>query len=93
MSYKLLIDQEAFDDLEKSISYYKEVSEKLANKFKKAIKKELNTIEKQPLIYQKRYREVRITFTKNFPYGIHYLVGKNKVEVIRILHTKMFYKE
>ncbi len=93
MSYKLLIDEEAFKDLEKSIIYYKEVSEKLANKFKKAIKKELNVIEKQPFIYQKRYRDVRITFTKRFPYGIHYVVNNNTVEIIRILHTKMFYKE
>lgn len=52
-------------------------------------------------MFTKRYREIRVCFTKVFPYGIYYVIKvtpKRKtttITVINILHTsrKVKYKE
>jgi len=91
MNYKLVVDEVALTELKKNVEYYNEVSSKLSSKFKKAIKKEILLIAKDPLLFQERYKGVRLSFVNGFPYAIHYVLRGSEVRVIRILHTNQFY--
>ncbi len=52
-------------------------------------------------MFTKKYKEIRVCFTKVFPYGIYYIVRvtpirkKITITIINILHTsrKVRYKE
>lgn len=87
MNYKLVVDERAFVELENSVLYYKKVSNKLSIKFKKAIA----LISENPLLFQERYKGVRISFIKDFPFGVHYVLRGSEVRIIRFLHTSQFY--
>lgn len=47
----------------------------------------VSEIEKNPLGFQKRYKNVKIRFINRFPYGIHYIIKGDKIIVIGIFHT------
>ncbi|MBZ9729722.1 type II toxin-antitoxin system RelE/ParE family toxin [Salegentibacter sp. JZCK2] len=41
-----------------------------------------------PEHFQKRYNEVRLLFTKNFPFAVYYTIENNLVFIHAVLHTK-----
>lgn len=51
-------------------------------------RKELIIMMTHPLHYQERYKEIRIAFLEGFPYGIHFLLEKDEIKIIKILHHK-----
>ena len=88
MEYNLILKPKAQQDIRNSIEWYREQSGNLPEKFLDKIDKCLEKISKNPEHYQKRYNEIRIVFTKKFPYGIYYTVEEKTVFVHAILHTK-----
>lgn len=88
MAYKLIIKSEAENDLNKAIEWYKEQNEKLPSQLLHEIEDGFNKIQNNPEHYQKRYKEIRIIFTKKFPYGIYYTLEKNTIFVHAVLHNK-----
>ncbi|ANF51426.1 plasmid stabilization system protein [Chryseobacterium glaciei] len=88
MNYKLIIKPEAENDLDEAIEWYKEQNENLPEQLLNEVETGLNKIQKYPEHYQKRYKEIRITFTKKFPYGIYYTVENEIIFVHAILHNK-----
>lgn len=88
MAYSLIIKTLAEHDVTQAVDWYNTQSEQLPREFIKAIDYSLNSIRETPDHYQKRYGEVRIIFTRKFPYGIYYTVEENTVFVHAILHTK-----
>lgn len=88
MNYKLIIKPEAENDLDEAIEWYKEQNENLPSQLLNEVETGLNKIQKYPEHYQKRYKEIRITFTKKFPYGIYYTLENEIIFVHAILHNK-----
>ncbi|MFP3592449.1 type II toxin-antitoxin system RelE/ParE family toxin [Chryseobacterium sp. SIMBA_038] len=88
MNYKLIIKPEAENDLDEAIEWYKEQNENLPEQLLNEVETGLNKIQKYPEHYQKRYKEIRITFTKKFPYGIYYTLENEIIFVHAILHNK-----
>ena len=90
------VGKRAEKNLSKILDYYTDIDEKLANRFFQEIDKCF-----EYYMFTKRYREIRVCFTKVFPYGIYYVIKvtpKRKtttITVINILHTsrKVRYKE
>ena len=91
--YEIRFRLEAYVDLEEIESYYSEISLSIVSMFFKEFSKTLNFIERQPNIFQERYRKIRIAHLYKFPYGIHYKITDNVVTVYRILHTKRYFKQ
>ncbi|SFI13262.1 type II toxin-antitoxin system RelE/ParE family toxin [Halpernia frigidisoli] len=92
MNYQLNISDEAKLDIKDAKKYYADIDKILA---KKCITDILNTIDRlaqNPLHHQVRYRNVRIAFAATFPYGIHYIIEKENIFVLRVFHTKRFFK-
>ena len=95
------VGKRAEKNLSKILDYYTDIDEKLANRFFQEIDKCFEYIKDYPYMFTKRYREIRVCFTKVFPYGIYYVIKvtpKRKtttITVINILDTsrKVRYKE
>lgn len=59
----------------------------LSKKFQKDIRIGLEYLSKEPQTLQKRYKNVRIYFTKVFSFGIHFIIDSDTVKVIGVFHT------
>lgn len=62
MIYRVVIIEEAKIDYKKSILFYKDINPKLAIKFNDSFKKSIAVIQKNPLLFQIRYDNIRILF-------------------------------
>jgi plasmid stabilization system protein ParE len=92
MSSQLVFRKTAEGDLEDIQDYYNKISPSITDKFFVEFFETMDFIEDNPLLYQIRYRQIRIAPLHRFPYGIHYREGDGKIVVYRILHTKRFFK-
>ncbi|AQX05805.1 plasmid stabilization system protein [Elizabethkingia meningoseptica] len=88
IDYSLIIKPRAQQDIREAMDWYREQREDLPEKLFSKIEDCLEKIEKKPEYFQKRYREIRIVFTKRFPYGIYYTIEENMIFVHAVLHTK-----
>ena len=88
MEYNLIIKPKAQQDIRKAIEWYREQNKKLPEQLLSKIDDCLEKIENNPEYFQKRYKEIRIAFTKKFPYAIYYTIDENKIYVHAFLHTK-----
>ena len=92
MNYKIIFEDGVLDSFQDRIQYYEAISSKVADKFHKEFFQKIDYIKTYPLQFWTRYRQIRIANLKSFPIGIHFIVEKNIVLVIKILHHKQFYK-
>jgi plasmid stabilization system protein ParE len=79
----------AKEDLSDASKWYEQQQKGLGKRFLKEVKEAIDTISKNPLIFQIRYDDTRIYFTKTFSYGIHYqyVAEKNEVQIKAVFHT------
>ena len=92
MTYQIKFDEEALDDFKKALSHYNLISISLSDQFHKEFWNNIDYLKLSPLHFQLKYKEVRISHLKKFPYAIHYIMDANVLFVFRILHHKQFYK-
>lgn len=88
MEYNLIVKPKAQQDIRNSIEWYRQQSGNLPEIFLNTIGESFEKIRKNPEHYQKRYNEIRIVFTKKFPYGIYYTVEEKTIYIHAVLHTK-----
>lgn len=93
MSYILLFDENVHLDYQKGIDYYDDISFELGNRFEEDFKNTLQYIKENPLHFSIRYSIIRIALFENFPFGIHFMVEGNVIYILKILHTKRFFKQ
>lgn len=88
MTYSIVIDPRAIQDIQKAIDYYDEKQPRLGEKFENALNKHLITLEKNPF-FQIRYDNVHCLPVKKFPYMVHFTVDeKNMLVTVRaVFHT------
>ena len=77
MAFETVISDEAKLDIEEARNYYVAVSSNLLLKFDTELIATIELIAVNPQHFQKRYRNIKIVFTKNFPFGVHYIVENN----------------
>lgn len=87
MMYLLVISSNAKNDFFEAISWYEDKREGLSIDFELCIEAGLFQIISNPFSFQERYKNVRINFIERFPYGIHYRIIQNKIEVLGFFHT------
>lgn len=88
MGYKLIVKRLAEEDITEAADWYYTQDTHLTRRFLKEIGKTLKLLQDNPEHYQKRYNEVRVLFTENFPFGVYYTIENNLVFVHAVLHTK-----
>ncbi|QNR25279.1 type II toxin-antitoxin system RelE/ParE family toxin [Croceimicrobium hydrocarbonivorans] len=87
MAYDLFIKPSAEKDLIYAIDWYEERRPGLGLSLYHEISEVLEQIALYPEYFQKKYRTVRVRFTKRFNFGVHYIFDGSKVYVLAILHT------
>lgn len=88
MAHKIIIKPGAELDILEALKWYGEEKEALSLEFLQKLDDELNRISQNPEHFQKRYRDVKIVFTKRFPYGIHYTLENDIVYIHAVMHMK-----
>lgn len=92
MAFDINFSDESLLDIIEIRDYYARVSKKILLKFDAELIENIERISLNPHHFQKRYRNIKIVFTNKFPFGIHYIVNNNSVDIQRVLHQKRFYK-
>jgi len=85
--YQLLISDESRLDILDAFSWYESRRLGLGKDFELCLEAGLNQIQRDPLLFQKRYKNLHIYFIDRFPYGIHYLIEQETVKVFGVFHT------
>lgn len=85
--YKLHFAKEALFDIEDIVLWYEEQRIGLSYDFELCLEAGIDSISRNPDLFQKKYKNIRMYFISRFPYGIHYRLEKDQIIVIGIFHT------
>lgn len=88
MSNKLRFTTEALNDYKDTILWYAEIESQLADEFEKEVETALNTILKEPQLFQKIERNTRRIILRRFPYGVFYIEQDSSVIITAIMHHR-----
>ena len=88
MISKLVISQAAIYDIEQAIDWYNRQRKGLGDELEISLEVGLASLQKDPLVYQEKYRNVRVKYLKRFPYGIHFQIQASNIKVIALFHVK-----
>jgi plasmid stabilization system protein ParE len=89
MSYRLIIDPAAKQDIIEIIRWYNEQKPGLGRRYYGSVKQTMKLIKKAPEMFQIRYLTLRMVPLEKFPFMILYQVDQIKklVVVAAVLHT------
>ncbi len=88
MKYRVIVTPEAEDDLKEAYSWYEDKRTGLGYDFLLQVDAGLNFIARNPNIHPIEYKETRKHLTKRFPYKIIYLIEKEKIIILAVIHSK-----
>lgn len=88
MTWRLVFYTQVENDLEYAKKWYKQQLPGLEKRFSTEVEKALDKIKQDPLLYQIRYRQIRIKHLDVFPFGVHYHLDSDArlIIVTAILH-------
>ena|SRR5690554_5823834 len=88
--YDIKLLSTTLTDLQKAKKWYNEQRSDLGEEFREEVNKEIDYIATNPLHYQTKYKEVRVSYVTRFPYGIYYFIEEDKkqIVIIGVLHSK-----
>jgi plasmid stabilization system protein ParE len=85
--HELHFIKEALFDIEDIVFWYESQRMGLSYDFELCLEVGIDEIIRNPEIFQKKYKNVKIRFISRFPYGIHYVFDGNKIKVLGVFHT------
>ena len=91
MNYEIRYEENSLSDFNKGLVYYESVSISLVQRFKMEFWDCIDRLKENPKAFQKRYLNIWMAKVKYFPFTIHFLVKKETVYVLRVLHEKREY--
>ena len=85
--YQLRIRRIARQDVQDAVDYYDSFNPKVTDRFLDKLYAEFDTITSNPYLFQVKYRDTRVRYLQGFPFGIHYIIDGEMIEVLAVLHT------
>lgn len=86
MSYRLNFLPQVEQDVQDAFDWYELQLPGLGEDFLLSTDAAINAIARQPLLSAVEYKRIRKAKTKRFPFGVFYLVDKDTITVIAIIH-------
>ena|ERR1700741_1197903 len=86
MTTTLLIRPRAEIQLRQAYDWYEEKRKGLGKEFLLSVESVFLIIEKKPLLFQTKYKNIRCALLPKFPYGVFYIVDKKKIVVLSVFH-------
>ena len=68
--------------------WYEKLSEGLGREFLRSVEASLGSIKRNPRIYQKVHQNIQRVLIRRFPYGIFYVVDRENIVVLAVLHAR-----
>jgi plasmid stabilization system protein ParE len=87
VAYALIIKPQAEYDIQDAYDWYELKNTGLGESLLSELEATFNIITRSPKSFQERYRKIRICFTNQFPFGVHYKIEHEKIIVLAVLHT------
>lgn len=87
MSFDVLISEAAEADIRDAFIWYYNETPNTALEFETEVKEQINRIAANPNKYQVKYAEVRVSYLRTFPYGIHYRLNRKTILISGVFHT------
>ncbi|MGZ3756644.1 MAG: type II toxin-antitoxin system RelE/ParE family toxin [Mucilaginibacter sp.] len=75
-------------DIREAKDWYKHQGSGLDKKFATEVKRCIQRLQKNPLGYEVKYKNVRTAFTEIFPYAVHFFIDESnkQIVVIAVIH-------
>ncbi len=86
MIYSITYLPEVEKDVQDIYDWYEEQHPGLGEDFLLSSDASLSSVERNPLAYQKVFKVVRKANTKRFPFGIFYIIDKDVITVLAVIH-------
>ena len=89
MKYEIIYLPLVYEDIKETNDFYNSRKKGLGKEFVNTVKHEFGVILKNPLLFEIRYNNTRIAFTKRFPFGIHFEIRENTNHIVvkGVYHT------
>ena len=88
MNYDLIVRSVAEKDITDIVLWYEKELKGLGYRFITSLDAIFQSIQRNPQIYPKVYKEFRRALLPRFPYGVFYLVENKSVIVFAVMHEK-----
>lgn len=91
MSYTVLYHNAVKLDVSEAKDWYKSRRIGLEKRFSSEVKSAIIQLSEDPYLFEKKYKEVRVVFTKVFPFGVHFYLNESKktITVLGVFHTSL----
>ena len=93
MKYKLIIRPEAESELLKAVKWYEEKVKGLGTNLLLNVEATIESILRIPEAYTPLYKNTRRALVRKYPFGVHYIIDKDKIIVLAIFHESRNPKE
>ena len=89
MKYEIIYLPFVYEDIKETNDFYNSRKKGLGKEFVAVVKEEFKTILQHPLLFEIKYKNTRIAYTKRFPFGIHFEIQENtnRIVVKGVYHT------
>lgn len=88
MKRRLILRQDAEEDVETAFTWYEEQRPGLGPEFLLAVEAALAAIQRQPEAYPTVYRRARRVLLRRFPYAVFFVDDGELVEIIACTHVR-----
>lgn len=91
MIYTVINHNEVKNDVFQAKEWYKNQQKGLEKRFANELKNTINYLIENPLMFQIKYKTVRIAYTEVFPYSVHYHLDEieKSIKILGIFHTSL----
>jgi len=89
LRFQLKIDTDALHDIQETFEWYELQLKGLGLRYKTQVKKQINSLKKDPYLFSIKYNEIRCKKIEKFPFLLHYQINEilNFVTVFAVFHT------
>ena len=87
MIFEVRIRPEAENDIEEAAFWYESQVDGLGHDFVDIVSEALENIRQKPYAYPQLYRATRRLLINRFPFGVYYIIDKDSVIVIAVMHS------
>jgi len=89
MHYKLIVTDDADNDIENAMDWYESKQKGLGKRYLLSVKACIKLIVNNPFAFAKIYLQIRKANTKKFPYSIYFRVNdeSNEIIIFAVIHN------
>jgi plasmid stabilization system protein ParE len=87
MTWDIIFRKAARKEFDEAYDFYESRKEGLGEEFAQCVQVELKSLEINPKVHAKIYKEARRAVVKRFPYCIYYIIRSEQVHIVSVFHT------